>query len=242
MRKPIVLLTATIDCGGTPLVERQNAYVRESDYLWAIKGWVQTEEYDTFVFCENSGAPLQRLEECASCFNKFQHKLIFLSCNKNAGARKKGKGYGEMEIIRHVIDSVPDLEPGQLIVKVTGRHRAYNATRLLRELAGSTVDIACLLRRNLSEADSRLFGITVKCAREHLLPRQETIDDLEGRYFEHALAQAVHATILSGGKWSLLPCEPLLHGFSGSSGIRFGFSPFERAKKMIRHHLAKRLY
>jgi hypothetical protein len=242
MSKPVVLLTATIECGGTPLVERQKASVRESDYLWAIKGWVQTEEYDTLIFCENSGAPLQRIEECAISFNKFQHKLIFLSCDKNAGARKKGKGYGEMEIIRHAIDSVPDLEPGQLIVKVTGRLRAYNASQLLRELAGSGMDIACLLRRNLSEADSRLFGITVKCAREQLLPRQETIDDLEGRFFENALADAVHATILSGGRWSLLPCEPFLHGFSGSSGIRFGFSPFERAKKMLRHQLAKRLY
>ena len=223
-------------------MERQSASVRESDYLWAIKGWVQTREYDTFVFCENSGAPLQKLEECAHRFNKFRHKLIFLSCNKNAGARKKGKGYGEMEIIRHVIDSVPDLQPRQLIVKVTGRHRAYNATRLLHRLAGINADIACVLRKNLCEADSRLFGITVKCAVDQLLPRQEMIDDLAGKYFEHVLADTVHATILSGGKWSLLPCDPLLHGFSGTSGIRFGFSPFERAKGMLRHHLAKRLY
>lgn len=242
MPKPVVLLTATIECGETPLVERQDVNVRESDYLWAIKGWIQAKGYDTFIFCENSGAPLQKLEEYASRFNKFQHQLVFLSCNKNTGARKRGKGYGEMEIIRHAIDSVPDLDPRQLIVKVTGRHRAYNATRLLRKLSGSTVDIACVLRRNLSQADSRLFGITVKCARDQLLPRQETINDLEGRYFEHVLADAVHSTIVNGGKWSLLPCDPLLHGFSGTSGIRFGFSLFERAKSTLRHYLATRLY
>ena len=83
-----------------------------------------------------------------------------------------------MEIIRHAIDSMPDLEPGQLILKNHGRHRAYNATRLLRELAGSTVDVAGNMRMNLSEADSRLFGITVKCALIALPPRQEMLDDL----------------------------------------------------------------
>ena len=207
-----------------------------------MEGWVKADGYDTLIFCENSGAPLQKLEQWTTQFNTFQHKLIFLSCDKNAGARSRGKGYGEMEIIRHVIDSVPDLAPDQLIVKVTGRHRAYNATQLLRQLDQSTGDIFCVLRSNLSQADSRLFAITVKCARDQLLSRQNMINDLQVRYFEHILADAVHGTILSGGTWSLLPCDPLLHGFSGTSGSRFGFSLFERAKSTLRHYLATRLY
>jgi hypothetical protein len=223
---------------------RQDHHLREADYLWALRGWIETEGYDTLIFCENSGASLTNIEKYAHGLNKFNRELVFLSCDKNAKALDRGKGHGEMEIIRHALDNFTGLglASTQLLVKVSGRSRARQGERLLRRLSDTHADLFCSIGKNLTWADSRLFGITVNCAKEQLLPRQETINDRQGRNFEHALAEAVHATVLSGGIWSLLPCDPLLHGYAGTTGARFGFSPLGRLKSELRDHIIRRLY
>jgi hypothetical protein len=241
MHKLVVLLSATIHCEGSALLKRYDPALREADYMWAIKSWMQVENYDTLIFCENSGADLTKLESYATSLNKNGRKLIFLSCNKNAEANERGKGYGEMEIIRHAMDTA-ELAPAQRVVKVTGRYRARNASRLFREVSASKGDLFCTLRWNLTFADSRLFAITVQCAREHLLSRQGEINDLQGHYFEHVLADTVHATILAGGRWSPLPCDPGLYGFSGTRGTGFGISPISRIKTKVSHMLTTKMY
>jgi hypothetical protein len=242
MQKPVVLLTATIHCGDTPLVERRDPRIREGDYKWAITGWLAAKGYDTLIFCENSGADLSKLEKYAASINRLQHKLIFLSYKDNSGAATRGKGYGEMEIIRHAIDEMTDLAPEQMLLKVTGRYRARNATRLLSQLESTQADICCSVRYNLTWAESTLFAITTRCAREYLLPRLNEINDLEGRWFEHALSNAVHRTILAGRGWSPLPCDPSVYGVQATYGIRFGLSPIPRIRHKARLFLARKVY
>jgi hypothetical protein len=242
MQRPVVLLSATIHCGDTPFVERQDPVVREGDYKWAIEGWMGVRGYDTLIFCENSGADLTKLEKYAASINKFRHKLIFLSFNGNSAACERGKGYGEMEIIRHVIDDVTDLAPEQMLLKVSGRFRARNAARLCSRLESTKAEICCDLRHNLTFADSRLFAITTRCVREFLLPCQYELNDFEGRWFEHALSDAVHGAILAGRGWSPLPCDPSIYGDEATSGIRFGHSPVSRIRSKARLFLARKIY
>lgn len=242
MQKPILLLSATIDCGETPFLKRSDPEVREADYMWAIKGWLRVNGYDTLIFCENSGADLSKIKNYSAGVNKFRHKLIFLSYQGNSGADKRGKGYGEMDIIRQAIDEVKGLDPEQMLLKISGRYRARNAARLLYELESTQADVCCDLRDNLTFADSRLFAITVGCAREHLLPRQCRLNDFEGKFFEHALSDAVHGAILAGRRWFPLPCDPSLYGVAASWGGRFGYSPVSRIRSKARHFLAKRIY
>lgn len=242
MPRPVLLLSATIHCTDTPYLERRDPEIRESDYRWAIKGWMGVKGYDTLIFCENSGADLSKLEEYAASINKFQHNLIFLSYNGNSRVRERGKGYGELEIIRHVIDEVKGLPPEQMFLKVSGRYRARNATRFLSKLESAEAEICCDLRHNLTFADSRLFAITPRCAREHFLSRQYALNDFENKMFEHVLADAVHGAIMAGRRWSPLPCDPSLYGVAASGGIRFGFSPIARLRSKARHFLAKRIY
>jgi hypothetical protein len=242
MQEPVVLLSATINCGDTPFLERRDPAVREGDYKWAIEGWMATKGYGTLIFCENSGADLSKLEEYAAGINKLRHKLIFLSYMGNSMALERGKGYGEMDIIRHAIDEVTDLPPEQMLLKVTGRHRARNAERILSQLRHSQADVCCDLRNNLTLADSRLFAITPTCAREHLLPRQNELNDSEGKWFEHVLADAVHSAILAGRGWSPLPCDPSIYGVSATGNLRYGSSPVARIKAKARYFFAKRIY
>jgi hypothetical protein len=244
LTKPIVLLTAAIQCEDTPLMKRQSAELREADYMWGLKGWLETDGYDTLVFCEDTGYPLERLQSYAESLNRLKRRLVFLSCSygKFSEGGSRGKGYGEMATIRHALDSMPELSPEQLFVKVNGRYRARNAGNVLRGLANRQEDIFCTLRGNLTQADSRFFAIKVQCARQQLLARHDQIDDDKGRFFEHILAEAVHGTILAGGKWALLPGDPLLYGFSGTFNTRFGYSPLTRIKLRFRNALAQRLY
>jgi hypothetical protein len=242
MYKPVVLLSATIHCKETPFLKRQDPATREADYKWAIKGWMEVDGFDTMIFCENSGADLSRLEKYAASIDRLHRKLIFLSCDKNLGASERGKGYGEMETIRHALDALTDLPPEQMLLKVTGRYRARNAARLISRLSGMQGEIFSDMRKNLTFADSGIFAITVKCAREHLLPRQDELNDFDNKCFENVLADAVHGAILAGGRWAPLPLNPSLYGFSGTYGVRVGFSPLSRLKAKVKYFLARQAF
>jgi hypothetical protein len=242
MHKPCLLLTATIHCKDTPFIKRQDPEIRESDYRWAVEGWMGVEGYDTFLFCENSGADLSRLEKYAASINRFGHNLVFLSLKDNSRSSERGKGYGEMEIIRHAIERLKDRASDQMLVKVTGRYRARNAAHFFSQLPSMHGEIICSIGENLTFTDSRLFAISLGCARDHLLPRQEEINEFEHKYFEHALSDAVHETILAGGKWFPLPCDPSLYGFEGTDGTRFGFSPMARVRSKVKRFLARKIY
>jgi hypothetical protein len=74
------------------------------------------------------------------------------------------------------------------------------------------------------------------------LPRQFELNDPEGKWFEHALSDAVHGAILAGRRWSPLPCDPSLYGVQASWDVRFGYSPISRIRSKARHFLAKRVY
>jgi hypothetical protein len=94
----LVFITATINCGNTPLVKRSDPGVRTQDYLRGFRSWLTPECKADIVFCENSGADLTDFRNAAARFGRADY-VCFLSFSGNGGAERFGKGYGEIEIL-----------------------------------------------------------------------------------------------------------------------------------------------
>ncbi|MBV9611713.1 MAG: hypothetical protein JO091_04540 [Acidobacteriaceae bacterium] len=239
-----ILLTATIDPGNTPFVARQDPRVRENDYLWALKGWLSLKERQRLIFCENSGASLKQVEQCVNAWNVQKHQVTLIATDLNSESALRGKGFGEMEILSEVLTRHSLIGDNDLVIKVTGRHRSRNKDKFLRLLLtrSPSVDLSCNLSKNLTVGDSRMFVIKKSCAVRHLLPRQNLVDDRKGIFFEHVLAQAVHSTLLDGGTWSPLVCDPSLYGYSGTSGAKFGVNIIGRLTRSLKQILIQKCY
>jgi hypothetical protein len=236
----VLLLTATIDPGQTPLVARSDPETRLLDYETALRAWLRSEAIDKIVFCENSGYDLSRLEDLAGSVNRCQ--VEFLSFRGNEGGALRGKGYSELVGMEYALARSTLLSDCRLVIKCTGRLTIQNAFPLISRIRPLTFDIMCDLRRCLSFADSRIFAATPDFISNYLLPRRESTNDINGVFFEHALACASASAVADRKLWRPFPVYPDIHGISGTFGKLMTEGYVKRSAKSIYHRFRRFVY
>jgi hypothetical protein len=239
-RRTVLLLTATIDPGATPMVARGDPAVRLQDYTHALEAWLNSRAARRVVFCENSGHDLTALKSVAA--HRCDCEVEFLSFSGNHYGRERGKGYSELKIIEHAIERSELIAESEVIIKCSGRLTVRNATTVLRAIATTQFDIMCFLRQHLAFADSRLFAATPLFIREYFSPRIDMIDDFAGIYFEHALACATARALADRRQWRPFPVFPRIEGVSGTDGTVMTDSPLKSATKALYHQLRRFVY
>jgi hypothetical protein len=172
------------------------------------------------MLCENSGYDLTSLRGFAAA------GVRFLSFFGNDHPRHLGKGYGEMSIIKRALK---DVQRGDLVVKVTGRYYVRNAGTLIGYIRSHPdCEIFCNLSADGLSADSTIFAGSPRFIEEHLLVRQNLIDDTAGVYFEHVLAAAVREAVGHGLCWAPFPEASYIEGVSASTNRSYNPSRFQR--------------
>jgi hypothetical protein len=237
----LVFITATINCGRTLHVKRNDPEDRARDYLRAFEAWLLLHCNADIVFCENSNADLSRFHETAAK-HKDNTTVRFISFAGNDGAQEKGKGYGEIEMLRYAFTSLPDLRDYRYILKVSGRYQAKNGIELIDRIRKMSADLICDIHANLTYGDTRTVAFTPSVALTHLLPYQEELDESRGVIIEHLMARCLHRTLLAGGRWAPLPCTPICEGISGSWNTPQRDTLLYRVKQDIKRRLALWIY
>jgi len=235
----VLMLTATIDPGPTPLVARNDPQTRHRDYLVALESWL-VSGLSNIVFVENSGYDLSKLVELASRHPQVQTQFVSLAPEELTGSR--GKGYGELTLMQAAFERSVVLREATFIAKCTGRLRLLNIESLLQSLEGAHADLYCTFKRNLTFADSRFFIARPAIIQKHLFPLKDSVDDRVGFFFENALARASTAAIAGGFRWNCFPVFPYIAGISGTFGTRMTDSPMTRLSKRIYHLLRRYIY
>jgi hypothetical protein len=170
------------------------------------------------VVCDNSGWGVEQAAQGESA-TLWPDQVQFVSFDDHGEAIRRGKGYGEMGIILHVLEHVPAVAAADLVVKVTGRYRVANVGSLVRRIAAAgPVDVVVDLVAGLTQADCRFFASSPRFLKEYLVPMRESIDDDRGVCLEHVLARAVHRAMGDGLVWRPMPDVPVVVGRSGTNG------------------------
>jgi len=216
MALPALLLTATIEPGKIPYLKRADPELRRRDYAQAFRRWMTHPIENPIVFCENSGADVSDFDTLARD-RRSAAPVEIISFRGQQDVDVRGKGYGELRLIEHALESSTILSAAPLVMKVTGRLFISNAAEILNRVDGQSATIFCDLRQNLSVADSRVFFATPDFLRDYLFFRAQEIDDLAGVMFETVLARAVHHALSDGSTWKPLPLSPRWHGLAGTA-------------------------
>ncbi|MCP1505541.1 hypothetical protein J2Y83_001514 [Pseudomonas marginalis] len=218
-----VILTCTIDVKGIAFMERSNIGDRFNDYCSAFEMWLKGGGADNIVFVENSGYDLSYFKELAL---KFPHKNVeFISFDGQDFDRALGKGYGEMLALKRVFDCSKLLSEKGWFVKVNGRYYIPKFEEVAKVI-GAKPDIMCDLSKNLTWADSRVFGGGRNFFQSHLFPELLMVNDTKGLYFEHALVKATLRGIADGLSWRLAPFVAIV-GVSGTANEVYKRSHFK---------------
>lgn len=220
MRPPsvVVLVTATVNSRGMARSVVSDPDTRLREYHAVIRDLVGQLPGVPLVVCDNSGRGVEQAAQ-GEPVTSWPEQVQFVSFDDHGEAVRRGKGYGEMGIIEHVLANVQAVKTADLVVKVTGRYRVANAGSLIaRIVATGAADVIADLVAGLTQADCRFFAASPRFLKDYLVPMRERVDDDQDVCFEDVLAQAVHRAMADGLVWRPMPDVPVIVGRSGTNG------------------------
>ena len=123
---PSLLITATLDAGKTPQVALQGIRERTLRHMEGLLAWLKDPAINQVVFTKNCTAQIRPkiLIEAAADYGK---ELEFIQTDSSPRTLLQGKGYGEGDIIRQVLEKSTFLRDAEEFLKVTGKLYAPNA-------------------------------------------------------------------------------------------------------------------
>lgn len=143
-----------------------------------------------------------------------------------ADAETSARGKGAVEAV--ALDrALAEVDEGT-VYKCTGRLWVANAERLVVPLAPD----AARIRRTLDRTwvDGRFLGASTAVWRRALTGMAPEVDDGDGRYLEHVMADRLaREGVLHGTSLERFPARPAFVGRSGSTGVDYR-SPAQRLK------------
>lgn len=203
--------------------------------------WIQETIIKNIVLCDNSGAKdaFGEIAYLAKQHNKSLEVLVFEGNQEQACIR--GKGYGEGEIMKYVMEHSRLLHDDATFYKITGRIFVEGFNTLHHNYANKSVVFAIhlhnwrlmnvLLRFTSKDArisycrrhigTSYLETTFYKCTKQYymknLMDQFQQVDDRRGYYLEHALLSS-----LLERDFDVFSKHPCIVGYSGSNGQLYG--------------------
>lgn len=214
-----LLLTATIDPRNCFYVKRSDPRVRLDDYKSALRRWLGDTRIEKIIFCENSGFDLSELDTIATTENRHGKAIALLSYTAEEQGHR-GKGYGEMGIIKFALSN-STLADRDMILKVTGRYYITNISNILSSISKEEdADvITSKPRHNETWVDSECYCATKYFMGNYFCRRQEEIDGSQRVYIEHVLAASIVEARLAGLMHAVFENAPQIDGVSGTVNL-----------------------
>jgi hypothetical protein len=120
MQRPPLLITASLDAGTTPLVALRNVQERTLSHMKGLIAWLKDPGISRIVFAKNCRVQI-RGEVLVEAGRKHGKELEFLQVEASPRTALQGKGFGEGDLIRKVLERSIILEGSNEFMKVTGK-------------------------------------------------------------------------------------------------------------------------
>jgi hypothetical protein len=189
-------------------VQRNNPLVRLTDYLCALRRWLDVPVLEQVIYCDASGC---RIPESVFDSEKFES----LSFDASDHARQYEAGRAEAETIQYVLEKSGFSFDS--FFKCTGRLFVKNFDELFREMEGKQ-DVPLFLRPWYADgwADTRFFRITAEAFKQRIEPR---ITELTGqKRHGHVIESLFHEYLDRAVSFS----EPCFIGHDGHQNRLYG--------------------
>lgn len=206
-------------------VELKDPKERESLHILALKRWINESNFESIIICDNSSYVYsEEFVALAHSKNKQLEVLSFKADHKKG--LKYGKGYGEGELMKYIMETSQTIKKYDSFFKVTGKLFVENSRSIKNIVKISDTDfifaipiINILSKRKISLIHTTFYYARVESFRLHLLDDFLKVRDNEGIYLEHVYFDSLKK-LKTNNKASIRPMipMPLVTGVSGSTG------------------------
>lgn len=198
-----------------PILALQSGEKRERQYLESISYALEKTKFKNIIYCDSSNTSrYENMVELARLNNKNFEWLCFTGNNEKIV--KRGKGYGEGEIMKFIVNNSALFEKCNYFAKITGRLELLNTNWLFNFCdINHNYFSNFLLIEGKPFVDTRFFMIKKEDYVLYFMNCFEKINDIEKYYLEHAYAEVLLASNI---KFYDFPIALNIYGVSGSNG------------------------
>lgn len=236
MRTLVITSTVYVNSNLTILV---NVEERIKQYLQSICFYLSCNSVDQIIICDNSNFDYSRFSTFFQAISDKKIEYLFFEGDK-AKILEKGKGYGEGEIMKYILDRSKILLPEmRSFIKVTGRLKVLNIDDILAK-ASPEIDYFQRAGSNpfnyLKAIDTRFYQCTFNTFKNYLIDEYQKVNDNNGFFLEHCYYRCFLVTHLAIRGFDILP---VLSGISGSTGLFYDESWSKKIVKKLLYRIAK---
>lgn len=211
----ILLLTASVNAKlASPIYTKlTNTNERFLQYKDTLKKYIKESNFDTFVFCENTGFNMLE-DDLIQLANENNKSIEFLSFVADVDSVKRfGKGYGEGECLEYAVQNSVYLQQKSIcFFKVTGRLFIKNINEIL---LNNQKNENCFYTDGINSKSVRteFFKANVFFFKQNLLTVYKNVNDSENKFLEYIYFENLINKKVGG----MFP-YPFIVGNSGSTG------------------------
>jgi len=242
-----LVLTSSVHVSA-PLTHLRDPVERAYQYQDALGYFIRESPLERIIVCDNSGYTYPAsLTSLARTHGK-QLEILSFTGHQTLVARN-GKGYGEGEIMAHIMEHSRLIREVDGFLKVTGRLKVVNISGVLRKIDAGVnyfMPVSLLRPRWLVPVaarpcvEVRVYYATTAFFREVLMNAYREVRDDRVFFLEHAYYRAIAAHYAGPGREPaceqggaarisaagrspvrLFPTAPEITGISGSNGWTF---------------------
>lgn len=198
---------------------------RLKQYIAGILFLIESKAFSKIVFCENSNYGTEKLTFLREKARKYQIELELISFSGDIEQTKlHGKGYGEGEIMRYVLQHSQLLKDEFYFVKITGRMKVNNINKIVSSMKDEKTyfNIPNLSQRGIY--DTRIYAMPLEQFRTFFENNFDKVQDNKGMYLEHVYTQIIEENNI---KVTNFPRYPRIIGISGSTGGEYTYTEWK---------------
>lgn len=222
----IAVVTGTIspDQGMGQLCVR-DVEERLQQYRDGLQYLIASEAFSKIVFCENSNYGIEKIEDLVLEAEKRKICLELLSFSGDARkAAYHGKGYGEGEIMKYVLENSRLMQDEDSFVKMTGRLKTVNIAKIAARLKEDRTYFNVPNGTRKDVYDTRIYAMPKDQFCRFFGDSYRKVRDAEGVFLEHVYTDVIRK---QGIKVFNFPRYPRIVGISGSTGTQYVYTEWK---------------
>ena len=230
----IIIITATIAPGkdvGQLTIRDENE--RLNQYIQALEKTIKFKPNAKIVFCDNSGYDTNAFDNVRKLAEENDVRLEIMSFKGDSKkVAERGKGYGEGEIVKYVLENSHLAVGEDYMIKITGRLVVDNISIIVNEAKKNRIyfNVPNLHRKDI--LDTRLYAMPKDIFDQYFSNGYKNVNDKVGYYLEKVYKDIVLENNLRTRNF---PKYPRIVGKSGTGGIDYEYSEW---KSVIKDYLS----
>lgn len=198
---------------------------RLKQYEESIEFFINSKAFNKLIFCDNSNYDIKRLEYLEKHAEVNGIELELLSFKGDAqGVKFHGKGYGEGEIMKYIVNHSKLLKNENFFVKITGRLKIDNIKEITEKLDPSKIYFNIPNRNRRDMYDTRMYGMPLSYFKKYFADAYHKVNDPKGIFLEYVYTDVV---LENSFEVTNFPRYPRIVGISGSSGTVYGYTEWK---------------